>query len=213
MSPRDADPGWRLVLASGSPRRREILAGLDLDFEVRPVDIDETPHPGEPPDDYVLRLAQDKAAQAARSAAENELVLAADTIVALGGSLLGKPRDTADAARMLRALAGRSHQVLTGVALDCAAGPQRVAVRSSDLCRTRVTLAPLSDEEIEWYANTGEPLDKAGAYAVQGLGSLFVERLDGNYSNVVGLPLPNTYRLLRRVGFRVRRAREGSRTV
>ena len=200
MSP---SPGWRLVLASSSPRRRELLAGLGLEFAIRSVEIDESPQPGEAPDDYVIRLAREKAAAAAQNATPGELVLAADTIVALGGELLGKPVDDADARRMLHILAGRSHQVLTGVALDTSEGPTRVAVRSTDLCRTRVTFAPLSDEEIDWYVATGEPRDKAGAYAVQGLGGLFVERLDGNYSNVVGLPLPTTYRLLRRVGFAV----------
>lgn len=196
-------PGWRLVLASGSPRRRELLGGLGLELAVRPVDIDETPQPGEAPEDYVLRLARQKAAEAARAAAPGELIIAADTIVARGGELFGKPVDEDDARRMLRTLSGRSHEVLTGVALDTSEGPTRVAVRSSDLCRTRVTFAPLSDEEIDWYVATGEPNDKAGAYAVQGLGGLFVERLDGNYSNVVGLPLPTTYRLLRRVGYAV----------
>lgn len=200
MSP---SPGWRLVLASSSPRRRELLAGLGLEFAMRSVEIDESPQPGEAPDDYVIRLAREKAAAAAQNATPGELVLAADTIVALGGELLGKPVDDADARRMLHILAGRSHQVLTGVALDTSEGPTRVAVRSTDLCRTRVTFAPLSNEEIDWYVATGEPRDKAGAYAVQGLGGLFVERLDGNYSNVVGLPLPTTYRLLRRVGFAV----------
>lgn len=200
MSP---SPGWRLVLASSSPRRRELLAGLGLEFAIRSVEIDESPQPGEAPDDYVIRLAREKAAAAAQNATPGELVLAADTIVALGGELLGKPVDDADARRMLHILAGRSHQVLTGVALDTSEGPTRVAVRSTDLCRTRVTFAPLSNEEIDWYVATGEPRDKAGAYAVQGLGGLFVERLDGNYSNVVGLPLPTTYRLLRRVGFAV----------
>ena len=145
----------------------------------------------------MLRLARAKA-QAA-SAQNGEVVLAADTIVALDGELLGKPRDPADAHRMLERLSGREHEVLTGVAVardaeDCRAGVER----------TRVRFAELSAAEIEWYVASGEPLDKAGAYAIQGLGALFVDGLDGNYSNVVGLPLPLTYRLLREVGFSLR---------
>ncbi|MEM7583144.1 MAG: Maf family protein [Acidobacteriota bacterium] len=183
-----------LILASGSPRRREMLERLGVTFTVRSVDIDETPHAGEPPEPYVRRLAESKA-RAARSD-EHELVLAADTIVALEDQLLGKPRDEADARRMLRQLSGRSHRVLTGVAVwDTATADPQVAVE-----HTRVVFAPLSEDEIAWYAASGEPLDKAGAYAVQGLGALFVERLEGNYSNVVGLPLPLTYRLLREAG-------------
>ena len=192
-----------LVLASGSPRRRELLAGLGVAFETRPVDVDESPREKEPPDRYVRRLAETKARTAvapAETTPRGEIVLAADTIVTHGSELLGKPRDEADARRMLGRLAGRSHEVLTGVAvLDPARGILRVAVE-----RTRVRFAAMSPEEIAWYAASGEPLDKAGAYAVQGLGALFVESVAGNYSNVVGLPLPLTYRLLREVGFSLR---------
>lgn len=185
-----------MVLASGSPRRRELLAGLGLRFEVRAADVDETPHPGEAPRDYVLRLAREKAAAVARSGAPGELVLAADTTVVLDGEILGKPVDEEDARRMLRLLAGREHEVLTGVALQEVAGRGAAAVEA-----TRVRMAPLDDREIGWYAATGEPRDKAGAYAIQGLGSLFVEAVDGNYSNVVGLPIPAVYRLFRELGY------------
>src|SRR5215207_2751632 len=182
-----------LVLASGSPRRRELLARLGVRFTIRAADIDETPRPGEAPDVYVLRLAEEKARAAARS---GELVLAADTTVVVDGEILGKPVDDADAARMLRLLAGREHEVLTGVAVvDMAdrAEPERMV---SAVERTAVRMAPLSPEEIEWYVATGEPRDKAGAYAIQELGSLFVTGVAGNQSNVVGLPVPVVYRLL-----------------
>ncbi len=192
----------RLVLASGSPRRREMLRNLGVEIIVRPVEVDESPLGEEPPEPYVSRLARAKARAAAGSnptttAGEQETVLAADTIVALDGELLGKPRDPADARRMLEQLSGREHEVLTGVAVTCAARDfRRVEVE-----RTRVRFAELSAAEIEWYVASGEPLDKAGSYGVQGLGALFVTGLDGNYSNVVGLPLPLVYRLLREAGF------------
>ncbi len=188
----------RLVLASGSPRRREMLENLGVEFHFRPVDVDESPRDGEAPDAYVLRLARTKALAGVVAGGDRggEIVLAADTIVAADGRLLGKPRDSEDARRMLERLSGRAHEVLTGVAVSDAAGDLRAAVE-----RTRVRFAELSAAEIEWYVAGGEPLDKAGAYAVQGLGALFVTKVDGNYSNVVGLPLPLTYRLLREAGF------------
>ncbi len=191
--------GPRLVLASASPRRRELLGGLGLDFDLRPVDIDETPLAGEPAEEYVLRLAEAKAE--ASAPAPGELALAADTIVVVDGDLLGKPRDPDDARRMLERLSGREHRVLTGVALRGPGGePRRSAVDS-----TRVRFAELTGDEIAWYVASGEPLDKAGAYAVQGLGALFVDGIVGNHSNVVGLPLPRVYRLLRRAGYPVLR--------
>jgi septum formation protein len=184
----------RLVLASGSPRRRELLAGLGLEFTVRAADVDETPHPGEMPAACVRRLALAKAT--ARSEA-GELVLGADTVVVLDGQLLGKPRDPADARRMLAAIAGREHTVLTGVTLHGESqGRQETAVEAS-----RVRLARMSPREIDWYVATGEPLDKAGSYAVQGVGALFVEAIYGNYTNVVGLPLPATCRLFGALGY------------
>jgi septum formation protein len=187
-----------LVLASASPRRRELLAGLGFAFRVRPVAIDESPRPGEPPLPCVLRLAREKAAAAVRP---GELVLAADTLVVLDGELLGKPDGPEDARRMLARIAGREHTVLTGVVLlDSAAAREAAEVAAS-----RVRLGPLTAEEIRWYVATGEPLDKAGAYGIQGFGSVFVESVLGNYTNVVGLPLPATRRLFGALGHDWRR--------
>jgi septum formation protein len=168
-----------------------------LRFALRPVDLDESPLPGEEPAATVLRLA---AAKAAAVAHPGELVLGADTVVVLDGLLLGKPRDADDAARMLATIAGREHTVLTGVAL-CEPGRDRQA---AVLETSRVRMAALTPEEVAWYVATGEPLDKAGAYAVQGLGALFVEAVFGNYTNVVGLPLPAVRRLLAELGYDIR---------
>jgi septum formation protein len=200
-----------LILASSSPRRREILGGLGLRFAVRPVDLDETPHPGEDPAAYVLRLAREKAAALA---APGELVLGADTTVVLDGEILGKPADAADARAMLAKIVGREHTVYTGVALHEPRDPEverlgsgipgavsQEARQESAVERSEVVMAPMSEAEIAWYVATGEPLDKAGSYAVQGIGSLFVEGVRGNFSNVVGLPLPLTYRLFSRLGY------------
>ena len=183
-----------MVLASSSPRRRELLGGLGLRFTVRAADLDETPLPGEDPRDTVLRLANAKAFALAHP---GELVLAADTVVVIDGELLGKPTDPADARRMLGRIAGREHTVLSAVAL---ADPGRDG-RAADVAASRVRMAAMSPEQIDWYVATGEPLDKAGSYAVQGLGALFVEEVFGNYTNVVGLPLPLTYRLFRELGY------------
>ena len=170
---------------------------MGLRFTIRAADIDESPLPGEAPGDTVLRLARAKAAARAHP---GELVLAADTVVVLDGELLGKPTDPADARRMLGRIAGREHTVLTAVALGEPGRDRRaVAVETS-----RVRMAALSTEEIDWYVATCEPLDKAGSYAVQGLGALFVEEVFGNYTNVVGLPLPLTYRLFRELGYDLR---------
>jgi septum formation protein len=166
-------------------------------FTVRPVDLDESPLPGEAPRDYVLRLAVEKAA-----AASGELVLAADTTVVVDGEILGKPRDDDDARRMLRLLSGREHSVLTGIALG----------KAAEVDETLVRFAPLSEAEIDWYVATGEPRDKAGAYAIQGLGSLFVESVEGSYSNVVGLPIPRMYRLFARLGYDLKDFRSTPRT-
>jgi septum formation protein len=194
-----------LILASASPRRRELLGGLGLRFTVRAAEIDETPRPGEAPDVYVLRLAREKAWAAARP---GELVLAADTSVVIDGEILGKPRDDADAACMLRLLSGREHEVLTGVAVveTAGSGEGRVA---SGVDRTAVRMAPLTAEEIAWYVATGEPRDKAGAYAIQGLGSLWIDAVSGNYSNVVGLPIPRVCRLFAELGYDLKALREG----
>ena len=183
-----------LVLASASPRRREMLAALGLELVVRPVDLDETALADERPEAYVSRLAR---AKARARCAPGEAVLAADTVVAIGGRLLGKPGDADEARAMLTALAGREHEVFTGVALVLGGEPLREA---STVARTAVLFAPLSPAEIDWYVASGEPMDKAGAYAIQGLGALLVEEIRGNYSNVVGLPLPATRRLFAELG-------------
>lgn len=161
---------------------------------MRAADVDESPRDGEAPGDYVLRLAIEKAEARAHP---GELVLAADTTVVIEDELLGKPADPVDARRMLRRIAGREHTVLTGVALFEPAGDRR----ASTVETSRVRMAPLSDEEIAWYVATGEPLDKAGSYAVQGLGAMFVEAVFGNYTNVVGLPVPATCRLFAELGY------------
>jgi septum formation protein len=180
----------QLILASGSPRRAEILRAVGWPFTVQPADIDETQRDGEPPIEYVERLAREKAAVVARKI-NTGLVLGADTTVVLEDQILGKPEDEADARRMLRALSGRWHEVVTGVALVSAGGAARAGAHE----RTRVKFAALSDAEIAWYAATGEPADKAGAYAVQGLAALFIEGLEGDYWNVMGLPVRLLYRL------------------
>jgi septum formation protein len=156
---------------------------------VRAADIDETPRAGESPADYVRRMAEEKAR--AVQAAESEIVLAADTTVVLGTEILGKPLDTADAARMLTALAGRRHDVLTGVCILRSEG--RMAV---DVASTAVWFSAMTQGEIEEYVASGEPLDKAGAYAIQGIASRWVERIEGSYGNVVGLPVALVYRML-----------------
>ncbi len=181
----------RLVLASQSPRRRELLAGLGISFVVRPARTEETPRPGEPPPQYVRRVAAEKAA-----AVDGEVVLGADTAVVLGDRILGKPEDADDARRMLQALSGRAHAVLTGVCVRRREGPTAESVVA-----TEVRFATLSDAAIDWYVGTGEPLDKAGAYAVQGAGGAFVREISGSVSNVVGLPLAETLELLRQIGF------------
>jgi septum formation protein len=181
----------RLVLASQSPRRRELLEQLGLAPEVRPARTDESVLPGEAPRDYVLRVAREKA-----RAVDGDVVLAADTAVVLGGEVLGKPVGAEDARRMLRALSGSAHEVLTGVCVRRAA----VRLELAQVVSTAVRFAPLTPAAIEWYVRTGEPLDKAGAYAIQGAGGAFVLGVDGSVSNVVGLPLAETADLLRRAG-------------
>jgi septum formation protein len=179
-----------LVLASQSPRRLELLGLLGLAPEVRPARTDEAQRPGEPPADYVRRVAREKA-----EAVHGALVLAADTAVVLGGEVLGKPRDAEDARRMLTALSGQRHQVITGVCLRPAAGPALEAQVS-----TEVWFDQLTPAQVDWYVATGEPLDKAGAYALQGAGGAFVREVRGSVSNVIGLPLRETAALLRQAG-------------
>jgi MAF protein len=179
-----------IVLASGSPRRGEILTNAGMAFVRQvPANVDETPLSGELPRDYVERLAREKAASV--EAKEIEIVLGADTTVVIDGMILGKPSSPADAARMLRLLSGRSHDVITGICLRSA---RRQIV---DAAITRVWFAALSDDEIETYVASGEPMDKAGAYGIQGLASKFVERIDGCYFNVMGLPIALVWKHLR----------------
>ena len=186
----------KLVLASASPRRRQLLEVLGLDFEVRPAEIDETPLEGESPDAYVIRLAREKS----RAVASNsETVIAADTTVVLEGEILGKPRDRWESAQMISRLAGSRHDVLTGVAV-CRSTSEGALEQAADLARTTVQFAALSPEEVAWYVATGEGDDKAGAYGIQGIGALFVEGIEGNYGNVMGLPAPLLLRLCREVG-------------
>jgi len=182
-----------LVLASSSPRRAELLQAAGLPFVIRAAAIDETRHPDESPDAYVRRLAVAKASAVA--ATPDELVLGADTVVVAGAACLGKPVDAADAAAMLRLLAGRSHDVLTGVALV-----RRGAPLSVDVAATRVTFGALTEAAVAWYVATPEPYDKAGGYAVQGLASRFVTAIEGSYANVVGLPVELVCRLLAQAG-------------
>jgi septum formation protein len=183
----------RLVLASASPRRSELLRAAGIPFEAAAVDIDEAFRTGEKPEHAVARVAEAKAAAGA-ALHPDAIVLGADTTVVIRGETLSKPVDAADAARMLRLLSGRSHDVLTGVCL-CHLGRRLVHVEP-----TRVHMAHLGETEIAWYISTGEPLDKAGAYAIQGLASRFVEGIQGSYSNVVGLPISSVYELLKELG-------------
>ena len=183
----------RLVLASASPRRADLLRAAGISFETHPVDVDERFGSREEPEHAVARLAELKAA-AGLALHPDAVVLGADTTVVVGGEALAKPADAADAARMLRLLSGRSHDVLTGICLSCQ--PRRL-VRVET---TRVRMARLSDAEIEWYVSTREPFDKAGGYAVQGFASRFIEGIEGSYSNVVGLPISSVYALLKELG-------------
>jgi septum formation protein len=187
----------RLVLASASPRRAELLRAAGIDFDVVEADVDETMDPEEWPEGYVRRLAMTKAEAVSAQAGERP-VLAADTVVIVDGGILGKPADANDARRMLRLLAGRQHIVLTAVCLLSPAS--ETARRQVSVERTTVEFAPLSEPEIDSYVASGEPLDKAGAYAVQGLASRFITRIEGSYSNVVGLPVAVVYGLCTRAG-------------
>ncbi len=185
-----------LVLASASPRRAELLGMLGLVVAVRPAAIDETPRPGERPGDLAERLARAKAAAAALPLPSPSLVIGADTVVVAAGEVLGKPRDDHDARRMIALLSGRTHEVITAVAVR--ALPEETTACERAL--SRVTFAPMSEEEIAWYASTGEGRDKAGAYALQGRGAVFVTAIAGSYTNVIGLPLETLYRHLKRFG-------------
>jgi septum formation protein len=185
-----------IILASASPRRRELLASAGIPFEVIPSGIEEKIQPGETPEQFCRRVAAEKVRDvAARLPGDRRLVVGADTIVVLADQVLGKPQSEEEAAAMLRALAGRSHAVLTGV---CVLDP--VVERTEErVVRTEVQFGPMSEDEIVAYVATGEPMDKAGAYAIQGRASRYVERIDGCYFNVVGLPIPTLYSLLKQM--------------
>jgi septum formation protein len=181
-----------LVLASASPRRRELLRGAGIPFEVQAANIAEDALPGESAKDCAERLAREKALVVAAQR-PNDVVLGADTIVVVDNQILGKPSDAADAARMLRMLSARVHQVITGVCLVFG-GEARVASET-----TTVTMSEITDQEIAGYIASGEPMDKAGAYAIQGIASRWIPRIEGDYSNVVGLPVALVFGMLRQV--------------
>ncbi len=184
----------RILLASSSPRRAELLKAAGYAFDVAPADVDETPLPGELPEVYVARLAEAKANVTVNTSSDC-VVLGADTAVLVDGTIFGKPLDDANAAAMLRQLSGRSHEVLTGVSMRY--GSQRVGT----VDRTVVHVAFLRPEDIAWYVASGEPRGKAGGYAIQGLAARFIDRIEGSYSNVMGLPLSVVRRLLSDLGF------------
>jgi septum formation protein len=179
-----------LVLASASPRRQELLRTAGIAFEVQPAHIPEDPRPGELAKDCAERLAQEKAFAVSRNHPQ-DVVLGADTVVVIDRQILGKPTDPADATRMLRMLSGREHQVITGV---CIVASGRPSLASET---TKVTMSEIPEKEIADYVATGEPMDKAGAYAIQGIASRWIPRIEGDYSNVVGLPVALVYRMLR----------------
>ncbi len=181
----------RLILASASPRRAELLRAAGYEFDVMAVDVDETARDGESPAVYVRRLAAEKSfAATATVGAADATILGADTTVVAGGAILGKPRDDRDAAAMLRRLSGGRHEVLTGVSL------RRGAYEVGRVETTGVYFVPLSDADLGWYLASGEWRDKAGAYAIQGLAARFIPRIEGSYSNVVGLPVSCVHELM-----------------
>jgi septum formation protein len=201
-----------LVLASASPRRQDLLKSAGISFQVQSADIDETPFPGESARDCAERLAREKALAVWRTR-PGDLVLGADTVVVVDQAILGKPIDANDAARMLHLLSGRVHEVITGVCLaspsDGTTNPPNASGTRSENCElttssetTLVTFTALTDAEIRDYVATGEPMDKAGAYAIQGIASRWIPRIEGDYSNVVGLPVARVYRMLQELNAR-----------
>jgi septum formation protein len=191
----DTPVSGRLVLASASPRRSELLTSAGFRFSVEVADVDESPLAGENPEAYVLRVARDKARVVADRCRDfGSIVLAADTTVAVDGEILAKPENELDAIRMLRLLAGRVHDVFTGVVV---LGRDR---QLDEVVPTRVRLLPITIDEIQWYVKSGEPMGKAGAYGIQGRAARFVDWIEGSWSNVVGLPVATVYRLLRDLG-------------
>lgn len=185
----------KLILASASPRRQELLRQAGIEFDLLPPHLSEDRHPGESPISYVARTAREKAEAIARKFSEN-FVLGADTIVVVDEEILGKPRDAQDAARMLRLLSGRQHQVTTAVCVISPGGST-----DTRLATTQVYFRQLEGSEIQTYIGTGEPMDKAGAYAIQGGAAAWAVRLEGEYTNVVGLPLPLVTEMLHTCGF------------
>jgi septum formation protein len=195
-----------LVLASASPRRQELLRNAGIPFLVRPADIPEKPNKGEAPRAFAERMAREKALAVFRQQS-NDVVLGADTIVVVDTQILGKPRDAADATRMLRLLSGRSHQVTTAVCLvGTELGQKQQLERFEDVRSeiTVVTMDALSDDDIHSYVSTDEPMDKAGAYAIQGRASRWISRIEGDYFNVVGLPVSLVYKMLKENGLACR---------
>lgn len=186
----------QLILASASPRRKELLAQIQVSCHVCAVDIDETPYPNESPLAYVQRVAAEKSAACMALLNTDLPILAADTTVVLGSVIMGKPKDEADAVAMLTQLSGKTHQVYSAVSLRGRGHSQAVSI-------TDVTFRQLTEQEIRAYWHSGEPLDKAGAYAIQGLGGIFVESIHGSFSGVVGLPLFETAALLSQQGIAV----------
>jgi septum formation protein len=184
-----------LILASSSPRRRDLLSSLGLQFHVVPAELQEIPAPHEAPRDFAVRVAEHKALVVGTNH-PSAWVIGADTIVVVEGEILGKPHDRADAKRMLQRLADREHLVLTGYALLKVAAEKKL----KGVEETQVKIKALERQEIEWYINTGEPFDKAGAYAIQGKGAFMVEWIKGSYTNVVGLPLCQLIRLFQEAG-------------
>ena len=182
----------RLILASCSPRRRELLRQAGFDFDVRPSTVEEAAAPGETPEEFARRAAREKALEVAASVPPESLVLGADTVVVADGEILGKPANASDAARMLRLLSGVTHRVITGVCIVRA--PDCVKALAHET--TFVTFRSLDNDELQDYLAGGEPFDKAGAYGIQGLASKFVTRVEGCYFNVVGLPVALVYDLL-----------------
>lgn len=187
----------KLILASGSPRRAEILTSVGWEFAKDSADIDETELQGESPEDYVQRLAREKAETVARKY-ENAIILGADTTVVIDNQIIGKPLNLTDARRMIKMLSGNWHEVLTGVAL-IQNSEFKIQNSKTGIQRTRVKFAKMSDKEIEFLVNYGEPLDKAGAYAVQAQAALFIEKIEGDYWNVVGLPISLVYELFNQI--------------
>ncbi|HVB29279.1 MAG TPA: Maf family protein [Terriglobia bacterium] len=185
----------RLILASNSPRRRELLQNAGFEFDVQPSGIEELPLRGETPEEYARRTSRDKALKVASLSSPGSMVLGADTVVAINGEILEKPLDASDASRMLHMLSGCTHRVITGVCLVRA--PESVLAWTHET--TTVTFKTLTEDEIGSYVESGEPFDKAGGYAIQGLASRFVTRIEGCYFNVVGLPIPLVYEIVKSI--------------